>query len=253
MNEDFYRGLAEEMAAKLRRVASFVSHAPSVGSYHEEALRTLLRSMLSDRFKLRHGFAYHTELGTSLQGDILIVDEYHPGAYFFREGDFAIVAPEALVSVIEVKTTLNKKTFLEAMHALYSFRKLSPGRAYPTTFLFAYESAAFTPKVLGSWYGAVNIPDQVWNYPFAIYSLDKGLIMLRPNLAKKYVHVPIIGEPGPGPKLRAFSIFLQTIRKAQLLYSRVEANPFTNAVFNGLQHGQYGYTFGSDNSTANAV
>jgi hypothetical protein len=242
MQEQFYRGLAEEMAAKLRRIASFVSHAPSIGSYHEEALRSMLRSMLSDRFTLRHGFAYDAKCGASQQGDILIVDENHPGAYFFREGDFAIVSPEALVSVIEVKTRLNKTTFLEAMQALYSFRK-ALARANPTTFLFSYESAAFNPNVLDTWYAAANIPDELRNYPFAIFSLDRGVILLTLTSEKEWFHVPIVGEHGQQPKLKSLSLFLQTIRKSQLLYSGVVANPFTNALLDGLQKGEHGYKF----------
>lgn len=244
MNEQFYRGLAEEMGAKLRRVGAFVNHAPSIGSYHEEALRTLLRSMLPDRFTLRHGFAYDTKLGASLQGDILIVDEHHPGAYLFREGDFAVVAPEALVCVVEVKTTLTKSSFRDAMVCLHSFRKVSPDRANPTTFLFSYESAAFTAKRLSEWYTAVPVPDQLQNYPFAIYSLDRGAILLMLSPEKEWYHMPVEGEGGAGVKLRALSVFLQTIRKSVLLYSGVRTNPFANALFDGLKYGKFGYKFG---------
>lgn len=246
MNEQFYRGLADEMVAKLRRVASFVRHAPSVGAYHEEALRSLLRSMLSDRFSLRHGFAYDANLGASFQGDILIVDEHHPGAYLFREGDFAIVAPEALVSVIEVKTNLTKSSFVEAMECLYSFRRVSPQRSNPTTFLFSYESASFSPKTLSSWYSAVKVPNQLGNYPFAVYSLDQGVILQVLNPDKTACHRPVEGERGRGPKVQSLSVFLQVIRKAQLLYAGVQTNPFTNALFDGLAYSRFGYTFGPE-------
>ena len=244
MNEQFYRGLAEEMVAKLRRVAAFVHHAPSIGAYHEEALRSLLRGMLSDRFSLRHGFAYDTALGASLQGDILIVDEHHPGAYLFREGDFAIVAPEALVCVIEVKTSLTKTSFVEAMRCLHSFRIVSPQRANPTTFLFAYESASFSSKTLSSWYGAVMVTDRLGNYPFAIYALNQGVILQTLLPDKTACHVPVEGDLGRGPKVRSLSVFLQVIRKALLLYSGVQANPFSNALFDGLRYSKFGYTFG---------
>ena len=235
------------MAAKLRRVASFVSHGPSIGSYHEEALRTLLRSMLSDRFSLRHGFAYDAKLGASLQGDILIVDEHHPGAYLFREGDFAIVSPEALVCVIEVKTKLTKGSFTDAINSLYSFRKISPRCANPATFLFAYESAPYTPKVLDAWYSDIDIPDEVGNYPFAVYSLDRGVILLTLDAKKEWFHMPVHGESGRGPKLRSLSLFLQVIRKSQLLYAKVQANPFSNAFLDGLERSAFGYKFGPAN------
>jgi len=110
MSEAFYLSIANELSAKLRRVAAFVDHGPSIGSYHEEALKTVLRSILPERFGLRTGFAFSAKLGASQQGDILVIDENHPGAYHFREGEFAVVLPDAIVAVIEVKTKLTKRT-----------------------------------------------------------------------------------------------------------------------------------------------
>jgi hypothetical protein len=106
MDEDFYLSLANEMTAKLRRVSSFVAHGPSIGAYHEEVLRTILATMLPARFQLRTGFAFTRQKGASQQGDILSVDENDPAAYHFREGNFSVVAPEAIVCAIEVKTQL---------------------------------------------------------------------------------------------------------------------------------------------------
>jgi len=96
MDECFYLGLANELAAKLRRVSSFVKHGPSIGVYHEEALKAILGTMLPSRFHLRTGFVYTAEKGASQQGDILIVDENDPDAYYFREGNFVVANPRAV-------------------------------------------------------------------------------------------------------------------------------------------------------------
>ncbi|ACM21469.1 hypothetical protein Geob_3126 [Geotalea daltonii FRC-32] len=245
MDENFYLGLANEMAAKLRRVSSFVNHGPSIGSYHEEVLKPILESMLSERFRLRTGFAYTRKFGASQQGDILIVDENNPAAYHFREGNFAVVAPEAIVCAIEVKTKLNKKTFIEALRNLYSFTR---GSIFvpPATFLFAYESVPLTQKVLSAWYDSVtDIPDELQNYPWAIYVLNRGIIILKsPSTNEEWGHIPIEGEDKEGPKLKSLSLFLQTIRKAMILHSKVQFNPFENAAFDGLLYSIYCYRYG---------
>lgn len=239
MTEDFYLSLANEMAAKLRRVSCFIKHGPSIGTYHEEVLRSILTTMLPTRFQLRTGFSYTKAGGASQQGDILIVDENHPGAYHFREGNFAIVSPEALVCVIEVKTRLNTKTFSESLTNLHSFSSASTSRQ-PKTFLFAYESTPFTPKNLTSWYESVrHIPDEIRNYPFAIYALNQGIIILRKSANADWGHVPIEGESVRGAKLKSLSLFLQTIRKVLLLHSQVTTNPFENAQMDGLRYSQY--------------
>lgn len=243
--EAFYRGLAQEMAAKLRRVSAFVAHGPSVGAYHEEALRSVLRSMLSSRFAIRTGFAFSEEHGASQQGDILIVDENHPGAYYFREGDFAIVSPEALLCVIEVKTTLNRRTFDEGMNALYSFSRMQPDRAHPVTFLFSYESAPYVATSLSSWYGSVNIPDDKRHYPWAIFSLNRGIILLRQANKTDWGHCQLIGENGVNPKVKQLAVFLQTVRKAMLLYSNFTSNAFSQDVLEGLTWSTSGYRYGS--------
>jgi len=56
MDDQYFTGLATEFSAKLRRVSSFTKHAVSIGSYHEEAVKTVLRSMLANRFTLKTGF-----------------------------------------------------------------------------------------------------------------------------------------------------------------------------------------------------
>jgi hypothetical protein len=243
MSEAFYLSIANELSAKLRRVAAFVNHGPSIGSYHEEALKTVLRSVLPDRFGIKTGFAFSAQLGASQQGDILVIDENHPGAYHFREGEFAVALPEAIVAVIEVKTKLTKRTFGEAMTSLHSFRRVST-TAHPISYLFAYESQAFTAQTLSSWYSAVTVPDEIANYPWAIYALNQGILILRREVDGTYGHLPIEGDVTRGPKLKSLSMFLQSIRKAALLYSGMVNNPYEYAALESLHASNVGYRFG---------
>lgn len=245
MNENFYLGLANELAAKLRRVSSFVNHGPSIGSYHEEVLKTILSSMLPERFTLKTGFSYTTEQGPSSQGDILIIDENNPAAYFFKEGNFAVAHPDAVVCAIEVKTKLNKQTFGESIKNLHSFSVRSINKR-TTTFLFSYDSVPFTPKTLARWYASISdIPDEPEFYPWAIYALNQGIILMKSGKADNICgHVACTGEETEDVKLKSLSIFLQTIRKKLLLHSQIDLNPFGDAAMDGMKWSDVCYTYG---------
>lgn len=244
MDERFYLGLANELLAKFRRVSSFVSHRPSIGTYHEEALRTVLRLMIPDRFSLRTGFVFHPDNGASQQGDILIVDEMDAGAYFFREGNFAIVNQTALACVIEVKTSLNKSSFKKALKGLASYQRVTT-KPLPTA-LFAFEGASFTPARLDDWYKSVELPDEIKCYPWSICALSRGLISLRcPPGDSEWGHYVSLGEASRGPKLKNLSLFLQTIRKAVLLQAMSMENPFQLSLLDGLSRSAQFFRFGS--------
>jgi len=253
MNDAFYRGLADEMTAKLRRISAFTTHGPSIGAYHEEVLRSVLRSMLPSRFALRTGFAFDETHGASQQGDILVVDENYPGAYYFREGEFAIVAPEALICVIEVKTTLSKKTFSEGMDALHSFRRMAPSKAHPVTFLFAYEGSPFTPAVLTSWYATLDIPDLIRNYPWAIFTLSRGLVLLRRVSDSERGHCLVLGENNAETRVKLLAVFLQTVRKVLLLHSKIQTSAFSQTQLDGLTWSNLGFRYKSHVPNAEAA
>lgn len=245
MNENFYLGLANELAAKLRRVSSFVNHGPSIGSYHEEVLKTILFSMLPERFTLKTGFSYTPEQGPSNQGDILIIDENHPVAYFFKEGNFAVAHPDAVVCAIEVKTKLNKQTFRDSINNLHSF-SIRSIKKRTISFLFSYDSVPFTSKTLARWYESItDIPNEPKNYPWAIYALNQGIIVMKSGKADNiWGHVPFTGEEAEDVKLKSLSIFFQTIRQALLLHSQIDLNPFEYTVMDGMNLSNVCYTYG---------
>lgn len=243
MDERFYLGLANELLAKFRRISSFVSHGPSIGTYHEEALRTVLRLMLPDRFSLRTGFVFHPDNGASQQGDILIVDEMEAGAYFFREGNFAVVNQAALACVIEVKTSLNKASFKEAVEGLASYQRVTTKLL--ATALFAFESASFTPARLDEWYKSVELPEEIKYYPWSICALNRGLISLMNMSKPEWGHYVTLGEASRGPKIKNLSLFLQTIRKAVLLHAKSTENPFQLSMLDGLSWSAQFFRFGS--------
>ena len=238
VDSNFWTGLATEMLGKLRRLASFTGHAPSIGLHHEEIVREVVRPLLSRRFSLRTGFVFLDNGNVSSQGDILVVDESDPAPYFFQMGDLVVVHPRALAGVIEVKTELSKQTFLQAMNNQYSFKQVArvapPGRNLPTL-VFAFDSAEFKPDTLDQWYKAVTVPNQVDGYPQVIYSLTRGALLLRPECeGQPYGHYAILGEEAEELKSKGLSLFLQTFRKMLEKKAALESNPFVYVDLDGL-------------------
>ncbi len=149
---EYFESFASEIISKFQRVKNLVSHRPSSGDYHEEIIKVVLRNFLSKRYSVKKGFLFAGDGKVSNQIDIMIVDENIPAAYIFQEGDFAIVLPEAVVAVIEVKTTLNAPDFVSAVENIASAKKL---REFPVTLpgiVFAYDGTKPTDRILDGWF-----------------------------------------------------------------------------------------------------
>jgi hypothetical protein len=116
---DLLRSYSMEFEAQLRRINSFTNHRVSIGSAHEGILRRFLQQHLPKRFGVGEGFVVDNKGNASGQCDIIIwsVLDYSP---IYSDGDFVIVPAESVKAIIEVKTSLNKKSLVEA------FKQLKP-------------------------------------------------------------------------------------------------------------------------------
>jgi len=140
VDPSYFNSYAAELVGKFQRISHLVSHNATTGNYHEEILKSFLKHFLSDRFSIKSGFVFEDNERVSKQIDIIIVDESYPATYIFKEGDFAIVRPEAVVAVIEVKTTLNAAQFKMAVENIASAKSLME---FPTNLvgaIFGYET-----------------------------------------------------------------------------------------------------------------
>jgi hypothetical protein len=234
----FYSGLAAELVAKLRRLASFTRHSGLIGVYHEEIVREALRPLLSRRFSIRTGFTYGGTKTVSAQGDILIVDENDPSPYLFQLGDLVVAQPRALACVIEIKTSLSKSSFHDAINNLRSFRdvaKASSSGAF-MTLLFAFESAKLSPDTLNEWYISTSVENDILSYPQMVYVLTRGTLNLqRIPGTDQFGHRFVVGEDADDIKWRGLSIFLQTVRKSLEMKAGLESNPFGFASIQDLK------------------
>lgn len=243
---EYYTGIANEMIGRLHRVERFISHRPSIGTCHEEILRGTLEQMMSDRFKIRTGFAYNPGGSVSKQGDLLIVDESDPSPYLFRQGNFVVVHPRAIAMVIEVKTTLRKRDFVDAMENLYSFQKVQWGCCLKGAkkfqgFIFSFDSQPFRSKTLHGWYKALEIPHDPRYYPNMVMSLRQGLMMFVPGSPEG--HRPVF-EQGDVLKISALSLFLATIQKHLEMRADLASNPYSTSFIEGASVGHVVFQFG---------
>lgn len=209
---EYFESFADEITSKFGRLKHLVEkHNPTQGDYHEEILRVVLRNFLSKRFSVKKGFIYAGVESNQIskQIDLIIIDENSPRAYVFQEGDFAIVYPDAVVAVIEVKTTLNnRKEFVESIKNIAAAKSLMQyAGKYPanlTGIVFAYNGKPGDKK-LDNWFkhqelsefqnNEVNTPEAIMC--FSANRSDNGLLVRGNEKAHiehggKYYY-PIIG------------------------------------------------------------
>jgi hypothetical protein len=99
-------------------------HHLSSGTYREGLLRSFLTGVLPKAVSVDSGFIYgFGAVESSRQLDVIIWDSLHH-APVFHTGEFVIVAPEAVVAVISVKTTLDSAQLESALENLVSVAAL---------------------------------------------------------------------------------------------------------------------------------
>lgn len=145
---DRFRHLSHEMAALKDQVWNLIgnAHGGESGSWREAILRQVLRRHLPETVRVGSGFIV-TKDRSSPQIDILIYETAHPT--LFRQGDVAIVTPDAVRGVIEVKSCISSfgsdsKTLAGALHHLSKCGEMLPHR--PFLGLFAYECRLANPQ-----------------------------------------------------------------------------------------------------------
>jgi len=106
--------LASEFGARRGRVRHFVKHNLTSGTANEAILRDFLKSISADTSGITDGFICNPLRGTSSrQCDILIHDRRHPLVY--AESGVTIIWPEAVLMLIEVKTSMAGTNALKAL------------------------------------------------------------------------------------------------------------------------------------------
>lgn len=227
---EYFESFADEIMSKFRRLSNLVKHNTTSGDYHEEILRTVLRNFLSKRFSVKKGFIYSGHEQVSKQIDLMVIDENSPMAYVFQEGDFAIVIPEAVVAVMEIKTVIQKDDFVEALENIQSAKSLMTDGLFPanlTGIVFGYKGAQ--DNTLAEWFkderiskfqnNEVMAPDSVMFFTQSTMLLRGSHLVSGGNkLEEKYYYQLIGGNnettPGINSQALQISMLLQLIINA---------------------------------------
>lgn len=183
----YIEALANELLAKYRKLDSIISHAPTKGAYHEKILRDMIRNTPPSTFSTGEGLMINKSGQTSTQLDILVVDNFDPRAFGYKENDFYIATDISVVCIGEVKTYCSKKEFITAYHNLMAAKILVDDKDIPariTSFIFCYDARA-SQDTLAKWAdeAALTFPGsskaRPWHYPDYIFCLKKKTFVER--------------------------------------------------------------------------
>lgn len=106
---DYHKSIANELKATKDRIRNLIGrrHWLSDGEHKEAVLRKILRNQISESARVGKGFVCFKD-DTSSQIDILITRTDKPN--LFRDGELTLVTPDAVLSIVEVKTALRDRS-----------------------------------------------------------------------------------------------------------------------------------------------
>ena len=120
---EFFGHVAETMLAKFRQ-AGFIQHPGDKGQSRESILRKFLTKHLPNKYGVAKGEIITKDGKHSHAADIIIYDaDYCPVLY---AENTAILPIEGVYGLIEVKSRLSKREFLDAVGKIESFKRLAP-------------------------------------------------------------------------------------------------------------------------------
>lgn len=134
---DYQKSISDELISVKDRIRNFIDdhHWPEDGRYKEIILSDVLRRHLPKSVSVGTGFIAEGK-NLSTQIDIIVYRNEIP--LLFQKSDFVIVAPEAVLGIIEVKSRIRDRRMLsEAIDKLSRIQFLAGSKIF--TGLFAFE------------------------------------------------------------------------------------------------------------------
>jgi hypothetical protein len=185
----YYELKAKELATQLESAKLFFkNHKPSYGFSGETILREFLSSNMPCRVKVTQGFVQNEKQDISPQCDIIIYDS-HKYAPIAKFGEIEVIPSLAVLSTIEVKTSVNKNTFQIALKNNFLLNELGVNNNY----LFFFNSVY--PKTMENFFYTKK-KDSKLIYDHGCY-LPNGIVSLDKNYYYQfgYVHQSTNGIP----------------------------------------------------------
>ena len=96
-----------------------IKHAPTVGGFYENLLRTTLKEFAPSSNKIGTGFVFDSSRHKhGKQIDVLIYDD-SDRSVIYRSDDFVVIPPSSVISAIEVKKTLNSTNLKDVVRSTF--------------------------------------------------------------------------------------------------------------------------------------
>jgi hypothetical protein len=128
---DFAEALRQRLVAQAELFAALSSHTTITGTGRERALADLLREVLPRRVEVLSGVVARMDEGavtkSARQVDLLIADT-HDFPVLARSGDLAVVLPDAVRAMVEIKTRVSGESEMKD-----AIKQLAESRSECTT------------------------------------------------------------------------------------------------------------------------
>lgn len=134
---EYQKSISSELISIKDRLRNFIddNHWPEDGRYKEIILSDILRKHLPNSVSVGTGFVA-CEQGLSTQIDIIIYKNDLP--LMFQQADFIIATPDAVLGIVEVKSTIsNSSHLIDAISKLSENARLIGNNIF--TGLFAFQ------------------------------------------------------------------------------------------------------------------
>lgn len=154
--EEQYRQQAKKLVKKMIEARKlFTKHKPSIGYVGELLLRQVLRNLLPKEYGICQGFILNNNIKNedklSTQCDIIIFRK-ESDSIVYSIGDLKVIYASYVIAVIEVKSSLNKDSFLATLE---TFEKLQKIRV-EHKFVFVY--GKLSRRTLRRWFFQYRYP-----------------------------------------------------------------------------------------------
>ena len=217
--ESYFQQINDEFNLTSTRLKRLIKNRVALGAENEVILREFLKNYIPKHYSVGHGFILNSSDEIINQCDIIIYDSsfFSP---LFKQGDFVVLQPEAVMSVIEVKTKIKPgKSFLSsAIDNIRSARKLNSrisgiifayGGSYPVTILndIAEYYKDNKPNLKEVFELMVNLDR---GYCIVPKGLDDGQVLFNFDVAVKNTDTAFVLDPLATEK-RSFYLFFYYI------------------------------------------
>lgn len=162
----YFDHVAQQLHSRIQQAKVFITkHNATTGALAEAVLREFLQEHLPRGVSVEEGFIIDAKGGLSKQCDIIIYDSHHY-APFYRAGQVVVVPVEAVIAVIEVKTSINKSRFYDVIRYFASFKRIEGDFR---TYLFLYDAPEI--HLMDSWFQSYRHPGQYQRFDHDTFQL----------------------------------------------------------------------------------